>query len=574
MYRNNNSTKTKELFLGIILCVFFPCAFLAACDSGSGDGAGTTPGVLTFDGGTISDKMYLLNSSINSITLPQAKGGNPPLEYSLTPLPDGLSFNSEARRLSGIPRYADSADMTYTVKDANDNAVTLEFAITVFKNTRPSFGSETIDDQQYEQAQITPLTLPRATGGNGDITYSLVPEPPATALPAGLSFDPGTRELSGTPAMAGSTDLIYTATDEDGDTAMLTFNVKILRIPVGKNICSRTERVRDTLLELINQQTDSTVTCSTVTDLQLEKITELNLNNDISPFNRQLGELQEGDFDDLVKLSRLELRSNHLGEDGVPENVFDGLTSLTVLDLTSNLFRSFPSDLFDGLSNLETLRLRNQNNIDTLPEDVFDGLTSLTTLDLGSAGFLSLPEEVFNGLTSLSRLDLDTNSLTVLPSGLFDGLTSLTTLSLEYNSLTTLPEEVFDGPTGLITLTLHNNDLTVLPSDVFGGLLSLRSLNLNNNELTTLPADVFNGLSSLTALRLDRNMISSLHADVFDGLTNLGQIYIRNNGLTTLPEEVFDDLTSLSALYFSQGNTAPRPAVCDDTNRETRLRCF
>ena len=56
------------------------------------------------------------------------------------------------------------------------------------------------------------LTLPRATGGNGAITYTLTP-----ATPTGVNFDAATRVLSGMPStVAGATTYTYTAGDTDG----------------------------------------------------------------------------------------------------------------------------------------------------------------------------------------------------------------------------------------------------------------------------------------------------------------------------------------------------------------------
>ena len=66
-------------------------------------------------------------------------------------------------------------------------------------------------------AAISPLRLPAASGGNGTLTYSLAPNVP------GLSFDPSTRRLTGTPTMAAVQAMTYTVTDLDGDTDRLSF---------------------------------------------------------------------------------------------------------------------------------------------------------------------------------------------------------------------------------------------------------------------------------------------------------------------------------------------------------------
>ncbi len=87
-----------------------------------------------------------------------------------------------------------------------------------------SFDSQTIDDQVYTtRVQITPLVLPRGTGANGSVGYSISPN-----VPAGLSFDPDTRVLSGTPTTPqGKTTYTYRATDERPDTISLRFGITV-----------------------------------------------------------------------------------------------------------------------------------------------------------------------------------------------------------------------------------------------------------------------------------------------------------------------------------------------------------
>ncbi len=88
----------------------------------------------------------------------------------------------------------------------------------------PSFGGAAVPDQSWIQNWPIPaLTLPAATGGNGALTYALAP-----ALPAGLSFDAATRELSGTPTRAqAATEYSLMATDGDGDVAALSFTIEV-----------------------------------------------------------------------------------------------------------------------------------------------------------------------------------------------------------------------------------------------------------------------------------------------------------------------------------------------------------
>ena len=71
------------------------------------------------------------------------------------------------------------------------------------------------------------VTLPEAKGGSGTLTYSVMPTVP------GLSFDPATRVLRGTPTVAGAYPLTYTATTSGGAKASLNFTVEVVSSLAG-----------------------------------------------------------------------------------------------------------------------------------------------------------------------------------------------------------------------------------------------------------------------------------------------------------------------------------------------------
>ena len=68
---------------------------------------------------------------------------------------------------------------------------------------------------------IAAIALPEASGGEGELTYSLSPEV------QGLSFDPATRRLAGTPAQAGDYLMTYRVRDATGDTDWRRFRITV-----------------------------------------------------------------------------------------------------------------------------------------------------------------------------------------------------------------------------------------------------------------------------------------------------------------------------------------------------------
>ena len=138
---------------------------------------------------TITDQTYTVSDTV-ALTLPTIGIGRPPLTYTLTPIPDGLTFDPAARTLTGTPTTPTVAALTYTVTDANGDMAEQSFTVTVFS-------SPTIANQVYIFGQSVALTLPEVSGGAGALSYTLTRldgSPPL--LPDGLTFDAIARTIS------------------------------------------------------------------------------------------------------------------------------------------------------------------------------------------------------------------------------------------------------------------------------------------------------------------------------------------------------------------------------------------
>ena len=77
------------------------------------------------------DQVYTVGTTIATLRLPAASGGDGTLTYTLSPNVPGLSFNATARQLTGAPTAAGTYAMTYTVSDADGDSDTLGFTIMV-----------------------------------------------------------------------------------------------------------------------------------------------------------------------------------------------------------------------------------------------------------------------------------------------------------------------------------------------------------------------------------------------------------------------------------------------------------
>ena len=189
-----------------------------------------------------------------------------------------------------------------------------------------------------------------------------------------------------------------------------------------------------------------------------------------------------------------------------------------------------------------------QNASATLRPGDFDGLRSLTTLDLSRNSLSELPAGIFDDLMSLTSLSLSNNQLTGLPAGVFDGLTSLNLLRLNSNRLTGLPVGVFDELTALQVLNLDDNRLSELTAGVFDKLPSLMEIRLSGNNLTGLPVGILARLPALEVLDLRANRLTALADGIFSGLTNLRALHLEGNTVNPIILSVSLELDEQSRL--------------------------
>ncbi len=203
--------------------------------------------------GSISAQTYTAGHGGHpDLVLPAATAGNTPISYSVSGLPDGLTYKAAAPGDGGRIAIGDGTTMaaattvTLTATDADGDSATSSFTITITASSGPSFGSASVDNGRYvKHKRVANSNLPAATGGTGTITYSVSTNLSASnfaggtlpnrevagKLPLGLSFYQPTRRWGGIPENAFSdVTVTYTATDANGFSDSLTFTINAAEI--------------------------------------------------------------------------------------------------------------------------------------------------------------------------------------------------------------------------------------------------------------------------------------------------------------------------------------------------------
>lgn len=148
-------------------------------------------------------------------------GGTGSIAFTISAgtLPTGLSLDPATGVISGTPAAAGAYDYTVKATDANNVFDTKEYTGTIaaaIAITTASIPAPLID-QPYNQTIAT-------SGGTAPVGFSVV----LGSLPAGLSLDPSTGVLSGTPTAPGTYSFTVQATDTNGVAATQAYSGTIV----------------------------------------------------------------------------------------------------------------------------------------------------------------------------------------------------------------------------------------------------------------------------------------------------------------------------------------------------------
>ncbi|RZC05010.1 uncharacterized protein BDFB_002552 [Asbolus verrucosus] len=222
-----------------------------------------------------------------------------------------------------------------------------------------------------------------------------------------------------------------------------------------------------------------------LTEVPVESLRPLRTLSLLDLSHNRLSVVPDGAFETLAKLATLKLSDNNVTLSSEALRGLEG--SLKNLNLKGTRQKDIP-EAVKGMKTLAFLDL-SQNTLRELPGKTglksFDGLDSLTALNLERNLIQKLDKNAFQGVErTLSSLSLLNNLLPDFPTEALSVLSELRVLDIGFNLLTELPDDAFSGNPSITLLALDGNPLATIPFSSLSHLNStLRGLSLGGRFL-------------------------------------------------------------------------------------------
>ncbi|CAG9811906.1 unnamed protein product [Chironomus riparius] len=306
----------------------------------------------------------------------------------------------------------------------------------------------------------------------------------------------------------------------------------------------------------------------------------------------QIRDIPDNSFDGLSTLQTLELSTNNLAF--VKASIFgSAIANIRYLHLSYNRIVALDQELVNNAESLMWLLLlgndclnRNYYNVPLDRDQMNEELQQCFTNFIGSArclyvGMLWFPYECVLYINNPVGNDFETIDGTHLP-----GNTDSDVLVLEaiYQNTRNFPSVICRQFSNVEDIYMEENQIEIIEADAFAACENLWRIILSFNRITRIPDGLFQNSPLLTIFEasvneisqigvnafvgtqirvfgLSNNQISDFNPHIFDPISSsLQELYLTSNQITSLPPGAFNRLNNLSELDLGSNSLRNIPA--------------
>lgn len=195
------------------------------------------------------------------------------------------------------------------------------------------------------------------------------------------------------------------------------------------------------------------------------------------------------------EIQKLDLSFNRIVS--VSNSMFETMPGLTSLILKGNSIKKIHQTAFFGLKNLRQIDL-SFNNLEQISSQIFLRNSELDIIRLNdNNGLTKLPLDGFNSETNTLNVflfDASNCDISELGDNTFANMPKLTTLNLAWNNIEQLTKEFFRPMTRLTELNLNNNLITDFEDLVFVNNRNLKKVSTRHSTRTKDPLKIYSFL--------------------------------------------------------------------------------
>ena len=222
----------------------------------------------------------------------------------------------------------------------------------------------------------------------------------------------------------------------------------------------------------------------------------------------------------------------------------EGLSSLKNLNIQQTSVKTIPSNLLGSLTNLESLTIYHNTNLNAIPKDLLENNLKLSQITIANNPVTRLPAKLFSNLNKLAYLDLGTGFYKDIPPKLLENsCQSLKTFTMIYDSCNphfTRSKKFYryypvrHRRTRTSNANATQGCVRYMPKELLSNCQSLETFKYSTKSLNTrtvFPADFFKGPKNLQSLTVHAELSDGAASRILKDLQSLKRVDLSGNAL-------------------------------------------